>query len=112
MISDSIKAQIKPGAIVRVWEKITEGDKTRLLRFEGIVLGRKHGNEIGATFTVRSVILGVGVEKVYPINSPLLEKIEIINAPRKVHRAKLYYLRNLSRKETRREVSAEKEAAT
>lgn len=92
---------IKPGARVRVWEKIKEGDKIRLSSFTGIVLARKHGREAGATFTVRAVLHGVGVEKVYPIYSPLIEKVDILSSPKKVHRAKLYYLRNLSAKKVK-----------
>src|SRR3989338_8578073 len=124
MIEEKINRQIKPGATVRVWEKIPvkgesspetnkarktggkESNKERLMKFEGLVLSRKHGNETGASFTVRATLLGVGVEKVYPIHSPFIDKVEIINTPKKVHRAKLYYIRNLSRRETRQKLDA------
>lgn len=85
---------VRPGDSVRVYEKIKEGDKEKTQIFEGIVIARKHGKEIGATITVRKVISGVGVERIFPIHSPLIEKIEIINRG-KVRRAKLYYLRKL-----------------
>lgn len=95
---------IKPGAAVRVYEKIKEGDKTRLSRFEGVVLARKHGSEPGATFTVRATVAGEGVEKIYPLHSPRLEKVEVINSPKKVKRAKLYYLRRLSKKQIKQKL--------
>ncbi len=93
--------KIKPGATVRVFERVKEGDKERVSRFEGLILARKHGSEAGATFTVRTTIAGVGVEKVFPIHSPVIEKVEIIQTPRKVSRSKLYYVRSLSRKRVR-----------
>ncbi len=71
--------------------------------FEGIVIAKKHGNEAGGTFTVRKVISGVGVEKIFPVNSPTIEKIEVLKKAR-VRRAKLYYLREKSRKEARRKI--------
>ena len=88
MISKEVLEKIKPGAKVRVFEGTTP--------FEGMVLARKHGKEAGATFTVRSVLAGVGVEKVFPINSPGISKIEIISSPKKVHRSKLYWVRKVS----------------
>ncbi|MEK7629765.1 MAG: 50S ribosomal protein L19 [Patescibacteria group bacterium] len=96
-----VLAKIKPGAKIRVWERIKEGDKERLSAFEGTVLSRKHGSEPGASFTVRTVLQEVGVEKVYPVHSPLISKVDIIFSPKKVHRAKLYYLRGFSAKKTR-----------
>lgn len=99
MIEKAINEKIKSGAQVRVHEIIKDGDKNRSSIFTGLVLARKHGNEIGATFTVRATIAGEGVEKVYPINSPRISKVEIISSPKKVKRAKLYYIRNLSKKE-------------
>lgn len=104
MITPEVNQKIKPGAQVKVWEKIKEGDKQRLSKFEGLVLARKHGNESGASFTVRSTIAGVGVEKAYPIHSPVIEKVEIVSSPRKVHRAKLYYIRTRSKKEARQKL--------
>lgn len=112
MISAEVSAKIKAGATVRVWEKIKEGDKERLSRFEGLVLARKHGNEPGATFTVRSTVAGVGVEKIYPIHSPRIDKVEVLSSPRKVKRAKIYYVRELSKKETRQKLGTGQEKAT
>lgn len=83
---------IKPGDIVRVHQKIKEGDKERIQVFEGQVLARKHGKGINATITVRKVVEGIGVERIFPIHSPWIEKIEVIKQT-KVRRAKLYYLR-------------------
>ena len=101
MIEKDILSKIKPGAIVRVWEKIKEGEKERLSAFEGIVLKRSHGLEPGATFTVRVVLQEIGVEKIYPIYSPNIEKVEILNSPKKIHKAKLYYLRTLPAKKVK-----------
>lgn len=83
---------IRPGDTVKIYQKIKEGDKERTKIFEGIVIARKHGKEIGATITVRKIINGVGTEIIFPIHSPLIEKIEILKRA-KVRRAKLYYLR-------------------
>lgn len=91
----------RPGDTVRVHAKIKEGDKERIQVFEGVVLRRKgHGAE--ASFTVRKVSYGVGVERVFPVHSPLIDKIEIASRGR-VRRAKLYYLRDLSGKKARLE---------
>ena len=91
----------RPGDTVRVYAKIKKGDKERIQVFEGVVLRRKgHGAE--ASFTVRKVSYGVGVERVFPIHSPLIDKIEIASRG-KVRRAKLYYLRDLSGKKARLE---------
>lgn len=83
---------IRPGDTVRIHQKIKEGEKERIQAFEGIVIARKHGREIGATITVRREISGIGVERIFPIHSPTLAKIEILKRG-KVRRAKLYYLR-------------------
>lgn len=84
--------EARPGDIVRVHQKIKEGDKERIQAFEGRVLARKHGSEAGATITVRKEISGVGVERIFPVHSPLIDKIEIIKKG-KARRSKLYYLR-------------------
>lgn len=88
MIPADIMEKIKPGAKVRVFEGKTP--------FEGLVLARKHGSEPGATFTVRAIVAGVGVEKVYPIHSPAILKVQVVSSPKKVHRSKLYYVRTIS----------------
>jgi large subunit ribosomal protein L19 len=106
MISKEVLGQIKPGAMVKVFERVKEGDKERISQFSGLVLARKHGSEVGATFTVRATVAGVSVEKVYPINSPVIEKVQVMSSPKKVSRAKLYYVRDLSRKETRQKVGS------
>jgi large subunit ribosomal protein L19 len=91
---------IKSGDTVRIHQKIKEGDKERIQVFEGLVLARKHGKEAGATITVRKVISGIGVERIIPLHSPTLQKIEIVKSG-KVRRAKLYYLRRLKGKKAR-----------
>ncbi len=95
------KLGIMPGDTVRVSQKIQEKGKTRLQLFEGLVLATKHGTEPGATFTVRKVASGVGVEKIFPLFSPMIDKIEIVKRT-KVRRAKLYYIRDKAAKEIRR----------
>ncbi len=95
---------IKPGMQIRVHENIKEGDRDRIQVFEGVVLARKHGKGINATITVRSVVAGVGVEKVWPIHSPKIAKIEVMKTPT-VRHAKLYFLRSLSPKKTRKKLS-------
>ena len=94
---------IKPGDTVKVHQKIVDKGKTRIQVFEGLVLARKHGTEAGATFTVRKVASGVGVEKIYPLYSPLIEKIEIVKRA-KVRRAKLYYIREKVAREIKRQM--------
>jgi large subunit ribosomal protein L19 len=96
------KLDIKAGDTVRVHQKIVEKGKTRTQMFEGLVLARKHGTEPGATFTVRRVASGVGVEKIFPLYSPMIE-IEIVKRA-KVRRAKLYYIRTKVAKEIRRQM--------
>jgi large subunit ribosomal protein L19 len=91
---------IRPGDLVRVHQKIKEKNKERIQVFEGRVIARKHGKGINATITVRKVISNVGVEKIFPIHSPNIEKIEIVQKS-KVKRAKLYYLRGVSPKKAR-----------
>jgi len=94
---------IRPGDTVRVHQKIEEKGKTRLQVFEGTVLARKHGTEPGATFTVRKVASGVGVEKIFPLYSPLIDKIEIVKRS-KVRRAKLYFIREKVAREIKRQM--------
>jgi large subunit ribosomal protein L19 len=87
-----------------VWQKIEEEKgKYRLQAFEGLVLARKHGTEPGATFTVRRVLSGVGVEKVFPLYSPMVDRIEVLKRSR-VRRAKLYYIREKVSREARRQL--------
>jgi len=113
MIDEKVLEKIKPGAVVRVTESVKEtgksvkgskGSKTRASYFKGIVLARKHGKEAGATFTVRAEIAGEGVEKVYPIYSPRIKTVEIISSPKKVRRAKLYFVRGLPAKKIKRKL--------
>ena len=98
------KLDIRPGDSVRVWQKIQEDKgKVRLQAFEGIVLSRKHGREAGATFTVRKVIDGCGVERTFPLYSPMIDSVEMIRRS-KVRRAKLYFVREKATKEIRRQM--------
>jgi len=94
---------IRAGDTVRVHQKIQDKGKTRIQIFEGLVLARKHGDEAGATFTVRKVASGVGVEKIFPLYSPLIDKLEIVKRA-KVRRAKLYYIREKVNREIKRQM--------
>lgn len=95
------KLDLRPGTTVRVWQKIQEKGKTRLQAFEGMIIARKHGNESGGTFTVRKVASGVGMERIYPIYAPMIDKIEILRTS-KVRRSKLYFVREKAARELRR----------
>src|SRR3989344_8663329 len=92
---------IRPGQTIKVHQKIKDGNKTRTQVFEGIVIARKHGKGPNATITVRKISNGVGVERIFPIHVPTVEKFEIVKIS-KIRRAKLYYLRGKSARETRK----------
>ena len=83
---------LRPGDTIKVHQKIKEGDKERIQIFEGIIIAKKHGSGIPGTITVRKVVDGIGVERVFPIHSPSLSKIEVVKHGR-ARRSKLYYLR-------------------
>ena len=105
---------MRAGDTVRVFVKIKEKDKDkkdriRLQAFEGLVLARKHGTEPGATFTVRKVSGGVGVERIFPLFSPVLDRIEIVRRT-KTRRSKLYYVREKAAREIRRKMRNERMA--
>lgn len=108
-IEERKKLAIRSGDTVRVSQRIKEGvdkegkDKYRIQAFEGLVIACKHGSEAGATFTVRKVVDGVGVERIYPLYSPMISKVEVIRRA-KVRRAKLYYVREKATKEIRRQL--------
>jgi large subunit ribosomal protein L19 len=119
-IEERNKLDMRAGDTVKVWQKIQEKGKTRLQAFEGLVIARKHGKEAGSTFTVRKVSNGVGVEKIFPLFSPVIDSIEVLKRS-KVRRAKLYHIRDKASKEIRRqmrntrkveEVTEEAEVAT
>ncbi|MCD4762359.1 50S ribosomal protein L19 [bacterium] len=89
--------ELKPGMTIRVYQKIKElnikgEEKKRVQFFEGIIIAKKHGQETGGTITVRKISNGVGVEKIFPLNLPTIEKIEI-KKKAKIRRAKLYFLK-------------------
>jgi len=105
------KLDFKAGDTIRVWSKIPdekatkkgEALKYRSQAFEGIVLARKHGTEIGGTFTVRKVASSVGVERIFPIFSPMIDKIEVVKKA-KAGRSKLYYVRTKAVKDVRKKL--------
>lgn len=93
----------RAGDTVKVHQIIHEKGKVRLQIFEGLILARKHGAEAGATFTVRKVTEGVGVERIFPLYSPMIDKIEVVRRA-EVRRAKLYYIRDKAAKEISRQM--------
>ncbi|MBI2038662.1 MAG: 50S ribosomal protein L19 [Candidatus Niyogibacteria bacterium] len=109
-IEERKKLDIRPGDTMRVWQRVTETDaakpgaaKSRLQAFEGLVIARKHGREAGATFTVRKVTQGIGVERIFPLYSPTIEKIELVSRSH-MRRAKLYYIRDKAAREMRKKM--------
>lgn len=91
---------LEPGMTIRVHQKISEGGKERTQIFEGLVIKIGSGSGVNKTFTVRKVVDGIGVEKIFPFYTPSIEKIELMKRG-KVRRAKLYYMRDLQGKATR-----------
>jgi large subunit ribosomal protein L19 len=102
-LADRKALGVQAGDTVRVHQKIQDKGKTRIQIFEGLVLACKHGGEPGATFTVRKVASGVGVEKIFPLYSPSIDKIEIVKRS-KVRRSKLYYIREKVAREIKRQM--------
>lgn len=93
-----------PGDTVNVHVRVIEGDKERIQQFQGVVIGRR-GSGMGATFTVRKISDGVGVERIFPVHSPRIAKVERVKEG-SVRRAKLYYLRRLAGKAIRQKTNA------
>lgn len=95
--------EINPGDTIKVFQKIKEGDKERIQPFEGLVIARKHGAGITATITVRKVSDGIGIERIFPVHSPLIQKVQVLKRSR-VRRAKLYYIREKAAREIRKKM--------
>ncbi len=106
----SDKFDFNPGDTVKVHTKVVEGDSERIQIFDGVVISRR-GSGISASFIVRKISYGVGVERVFPLHSPRIDKIEVVKTG-KVRRAKVYFLRNLSGKAARLNEVAKKDTAT
>lgn len=104
-IEERKKLMLKAGDTVRVHQKIQEGDKTRIQIFEGMIIARKHGDEAGGTFTARKIVDGVGVERIFPLFSPNIDKIEVVRKV-KSRRSKLYNIRDKAAKEIRRKMKS------
>ncbi len=100
----------RPGDTVRVAYRVKEGNRTRVQNFEGIVI-RIRRNGYNSSFTVRKVSYGVGVERIFPMHSPLIEKVEVVRRSR-ARRAKLYFIRNLPEREIRRKLKLDLKRAT
>lgn len=106
-LKDRAKIEFASGDTVRVWSKLKDNDgKFRLQAFEGLVLARKHGVEAGATFTIRKVASGVGVERIFPLYSMNIDKIEVVRHAR-TRRSKLYYVRDKAIKDVRRRMKVD-----
>lgn len=86
------KFNFKVGDTVKIHQKVKDGDKDRIQIFEGLIIAKKHGNKPDATFTVRKISFGIGVERVFPLHSPLVANIEVIKSA-KIRRGKLYFVR-------------------
>lgn len=97
--------EIRPGDMVHVQQRIKEGEKERLSIFEGLVIAKKHGQGITGTFTVRKVVDGIGVERIFPLHSPVIAKVEVLRKSN-VRRAKLYYIREWAARDVRRKMKA------
>lgn len=97
---------IRVGWTIKVWQKLKEGEKVKSQIFDGIVVARKHGDSPSGTITIRKVFGGIGVEKVYPVCLPSVEKVAVVKKSH-VNRAKLYYLRRKSAKEIRKKTRQE-----
>ena len=95
--------EIHPGDTVKVQQRIKEGDKERLSAFEGLVIAVKHGRGITGTFTIRKIVDGIGVERIFPLHSPGIAKIEVLRRSN-VRRAKLYYIRDKAAREVRKKM--------
>lgn len=103
---ESKLTDLQPGWTVKIHQRIKEGEKTRVQAFEGTVIAKKHGNQAGGTVTVRRVSNGFGVEKVFPMYLPSIEKVQVLKKP-KVRRAKLYYLRDKTSREIKKKMKQE-----
>lgn len=95
--------EIRPGDMVKVHQRIKEGDEERVSAFEGFVIATKHGRGITGTFTVRKVVDGIGVERIFPLHTPMVAKVEIVRRSA-VRRAKLYYIRDKAAREIRKKM--------
>ena len=107
---------LRAGDTVRVWSRIKEVDskgkeKTRLQAFEGLILARKHGDTPGGTYTVRKVSGGIGIERIFPLYSPVIEKVEILKRA-KTRRSKLYHIRDKVAREAKRALRRERVVAS
>jgi len=113
IIQDQLKKipEIKPGQTVKVYQRVKEGNKERIQPFEGLVIAQKHGRGLNGTFTVRKIAEGVGVERIYPLHSPTIDKIEILKTS-EVRRAKLYYMRERFGKSARMKNTQETKTET
>ena len=109
LTKDKKLPEFRPGDTLRVGVKVIEGDRTRVQAFEGVCIARSNKG-VGSSFTVRKISFGEGVERVFPLYSPIIDKIEVIRTA-KVRRAKLYFLRELKGKAARMKETGKKQTA-
>ena len=102
---------LRVGWTVKIYQKIKEGDKSRIQAFEGMIIAKKHGGEAGGTVTVRKVSGGIGIEKIFPLRLPSIEKVQILKRS-SVRRSKLYYLREKSSREIRKKMKRQEVPAS
>jgi len=102
----------KIGDIIKVYQEIEEGGKKRIQPFDGLVISKKHGTEPGATFTVRKKISGIGTEKIFPLHSPTIKKVEIIKKAKRITKSKLYWTRERTDREIQRRLRFEQAPKT
>lgn len=108
-INDKNLIRLRSGVTIKVHQQIKEGSKTRIQIFEGMIIARKHGKGVNSTITVRKVSGGIGVERIFPLHLPTVSRFEVVKAS-KVRKAKLYYLRGKTARETRKKVKNVNEA--
>lgn len=101
--------RLRPGVTIKVHQQIKEGNKTRTQIFEGMIIARKHGKGISSTVTVRKISGGIGVERIFPLHLPTISRFEVVKTS-KVRKAKLYYLRGKTARETKKKVKNVSEA--
>ncbi len=106
-MSDTPLPTIHTGQTIKVHQKVKEGAKERIQVFEGVVLGTRNGTGPTATFTVRKVSDGIGVERIFPLHSPIIAKVEVLRQA-KVRRAKLFHLRKAKAKPLREQIEKKK----
>lgn len=101
-LNKNIQDNFRVGDFIKVYQKIKEGGKEKQIEHQGLVIAKKHGKGLNATFTIRNVYQGIGVEKIFPLHLPSISRIEVLKKAQKVRTAKLYWVRDKSEKDVRK----------